>query len=110
MAVTSCENTYDTIIVYNNNRLYVLYTETHVTCFMNAFHSQWPWTQSHTVRTENLSLVSTGLLMGVTPSGVGALITSPSYPVHPSLKEFTAKSTSQLVPCMLYGVQTWGIR
>ena len=48
MAVTSCENANDTIIAYYNNRLYVLYTETNVTYFKHAFHSQWPWIRSHT--------------------------------------------------------------
>ena len=53
MAVTSCENANDTIIAYYNNRLYVLYTETNVTYFKKAFHSQWPWIKSYTVQTEN---------------------------------------------------------
>ena len=39
MAVTSCENANDTIIAYYNKRLYVLYTETNVTYFKNAFSS-----------------------------------------------------------------------
>ena len=53
MAVTSCENANDTIIAYYNNRLYVLYKETNVTIFKNAFHLQWPWIKSQTVQTEN---------------------------------------------------------
>ena len=53
MAVTSYEKANDTIIAYYNNCLYVLYTGTNVTYFKNAFHSQWPWIKSHTVRTEN---------------------------------------------------------
>ena len=53
MAVTSCENANDTITEYYNNSLYVLYTETNVTYFKNAFHLQWPWIKSHTVQTEN---------------------------------------------------------
>ena len=39
MAVT-CETAIDTIIAYYNNRPYVLYTETNVAYFKNAFHSQ----------------------------------------------------------------------
>ena len=53
MAVTSCENANDTIIAYYNNGLYVLYTDTNVTYFKNALHSQWPLIKSHTVQTEN---------------------------------------------------------
>ena len=72
--------------------------------------------------------------MAVTSSGVDALSTSPSNAVYQSLKEslwyclplchkhtgqmcmiggwgmVTSKSTSQLVPCMLNGVQIWRIR
>ena len=74
------------------------------------------------------------LIMGVTSSGVDALSTPPSHAVYQSLKEslwyclplchkhtglvcmiggsgmVTSKSTSQLVPCMLNGVQIWQIR
>ena len=50
MEVTSCEKA---MIAYYNNHLYVLYTETNVTYFKNAIHSQWPWIKSHTVQTEN---------------------------------------------------------
>ena len=39
MAETLCENANDTIIAYSNKRLYDLYTETHVTCSKNAFHT-----------------------------------------------------------------------
>ena len=53
MVVTSCENANDTIIAYYNNSLYVLYTESNVTCFKIVFYSQWPWIKSHTVQTEN---------------------------------------------------------
>ena len=72
--------------------------------------------------------------MGVTSSGVDALSTPPSHTVYQSLKEslwyclplchkhtgqmcmiggwgmVTSKSTSQIVPCMLNGVQIWRIR
>ena len=72
--------------------------------------------------------------MGVTSSGVDALNTPPSHAVYQSLKEslwyclplchkytgqmcmiggwgmVTSKSTSQLFPCMLNGVQIWRIR
>ena len=72
--------------------------------------------------------------MGVTSSGVDVLNTPPSHVVCKSLKEspwyclplchkhtgqmctiggwgmVTSKSTSQLVPCMLIGVQIWRIR
>ena len=40
MAVTSCENANDTIIAYDNNCLYVLYTKTNVTYFKNAFQTE----------------------------------------------------------------------
>ena len=49
MPVTSCKNANDTITAYYN----VVYTETNVTYFKKAFHSQWPWIKSHTVQTEN---------------------------------------------------------
>ena len=74
------------------------------------------------------------LIMGVTSSGVDELSTPPSHAVYQSLKEslryclplchkhtgqmcmiggwgmVTSKSSSQLVPCMLNGVQIWRIR
>ena len=108
-------------------------TQTNVTYFKIPFHSQWPWIKSHTVQTENHKFHE-HLIMGVTSSGIDAHSTPPSHAVHQSLKEslwyclplchkhtgqicmisgwgmVTSKSSSQLVPCMLSGVQIWRIR
>ena len=105
MAVISCENANDTIITYYNNWLYVLYTETNVTYFKNAFHSQWLSIKSHTVQYK-ITKFHEHLIMGV-----DALSTPPSHAVYQSLKEslwyclqLCHKHTDQM--CM---IGAWGM-